>query len=208
MKDGKSEKPLVVIQSWSRSVSFTDRSRYFDVTGVRTFSHRDNIAGNPSPICPTINRSLRCRANVPETARRSTWSAVSACQPQPFVDRMNPTCSGRSEKGVVDSARWKARMQVERHVQRLGTRQQGRESSVVEKLSVHDTVQHRPAKSEVANCPLQFVRCSLRISHRQVRESSEPSRVSSDGRCKRIVQITRVPDGVRTMEQFGTRTGR
>ena len=84
-------------------------------------------------------------------------------------------------------------MNVDRRLQRLGPVPERVQRRVVEILAIGVAVDHRPAKLQLAQAALQFIRCSLRVLHGKMREAGIAVGTLLDLTRQKIVGLARPP---------------
>ncbi len=99
-------------------------------------------------------------------------------------------------------------MQIDRHVELFGARQDRLEARIVEKAAFGQSVDQRAAEAEIAHRAFELVGGGLRTSHRQVREAGEPIGMGGDRLGEHVVDVARKRDAFLAVEQVGAGTGR
>ena len=94
-------------------------------------------------------------------------------------------------------------MNIERHVELLGSRQDRIETRIVEKAILRQSVDQGTAEPEVTHGPLQLIGGRLWAPHRQVGEGSEPIRMCGDRLPDYVVHVARQPDSFGAVQQIG-----
>lgn len=131
------------------------------------------------------------RSNAPDSARRSTWTAVSACQPQPR------STAGTRPLPADHRNRRRERSQAERrdgYRAALRAAPRGREPARTPagpRICVDRAVDQRAFEPKVAHGPLQFVGRRRGTGHRQVGEAGEALRLGRNQTRQTVVVISR-----------------
>ncbi len=98
-------------------------------------------------------------------------------------------------------------MQIDRHVELFGPRQDRLEARIVEKAAFGQAIDQGAAEAEIADCALEFVGGGLWTSHRQVREAGEPIRMGGDRLGEHVIDVARKRDTFLAVNQVGAGAG-
>src|SRR5262245_18188858 len=82
-----------------------------------------------------------------------------------------------------------ARMDVDRHTQSLGPRQDRFESEIIEETTARRTIYQEPVEAEILDRPFQFIRSRVRRMHRQMRETAESAWMTGGGFGQGVVIV-------------------
>ena len=119
------------------------------MSSANTSSMRASIIGSISPMWPMMSLSRGCRSSAPASTMRSTWIAVSECQPQP-AGLEHAACARRQigEVGLPHGLRREVRVDVDRHVEVHRRRQQAVIARVIEKAALGRAVDERTDEAQ------------------------------------------------------------
>ena len=120
--------------------------------------------------------------------------AVSTVKPQAARSRFGILADVILVIGIDDGRMRDRRVQIKRHVERLGALEDRPESTIIEKQAIAQSMHHCPLEAESGDGAFQFVRRRLGICCRQHREGGETVWMRAHGLAEPVIGGAGQPD--------------